>query len=138
MNKRFAIAWLVIFIAWMAGSFLVHAVLLHDDYMAAQKLFRTPEDSQRYFHFMLLAHVILAGALVWIYSRGVEATPWLAQGLRFGAAIALVSAVPMYMIYYAVQPMPGITVIKQMVFDGVLILVLGAIVAFLYRDGKKA
>jgi len=38
---------------------------------------------------MILAHVILAGAFVWIYSRGVEAKPWLAQGFRFGLAIAL-------------------------------------------------
>ena len=29
MNKKFLIAWVVLFIAWMAGDFLVHGVLLH-------------------------------------------------------------------------------------------------------------
>jgi hypothetical protein len=138
MNKRFAIAWLVLFIVWMGGSFLVHGVLLHDDYMKVQKLFRTPEESQAYFPYMILAHVLLAGALAWIYSRGVEPTPWLGQGLRFGVAVALLTVVPTYMIYYVVQPMPGMHVVKQIIFDGALILVLGAVVAFLYRDGKKA
>jgi hypothetical protein len=53
--------------------------------------------------------------------------------LRFGVAIALLAVVPMYMIYYVVQPMPGDTVIKQIVFDGILTLVLGLVVAFIYR-----
>jgi len=33
MNKKFVIAWVVIFIAWFLGSFVVHGVLLHSDYM---------------------------------------------------------------------------------------------------------
>jgi len=41
--------------------------------------------------------------------------------------------VPTYLIYYVVQPMPGMTVVKQIVFDGILMLVLGAVVAFMYR-----
>jgi hypothetical protein len=133
MNKRFFIAWLVIFVAWMAGSFVVHGVLLHDDYSKLSGLFRSEADAQRYFPLMILAHVILAGAFVWIYSRGVEAKPWLPQGIRFGVAVALLTIVPTYIIYYVVQPMPGAVVVKQIVFDGILMLILAAIVAFIYR-----
>ena len=32
MNKNFLIAWVVLFIVWFAGSYVVHGVLLHDDY----------------------------------------------------------------------------------------------------------
>ncbi len=35
------------------------------------------------FPLMILAHVILSGAFVWIYARGAEAKPWLLQGVRF-------------------------------------------------------
>jgi hypothetical protein len=133
MNKRFFIAWLVIFVAWMAGSFVVHGVLLHDDYSKLSSLFRSEADAQTYFPLMILAHVLLAGAFVWIYSRGVEARPWLPQGIRFGLAIALLTIVPTYIIYYVVQPMPGAVVVKQIVFDGILMLILAAIVAFIYR-----
>ena len=134
MNKRFFIAWIAIFIAWMAGSFVVHGVLLGADYANLKQMFRNEADSQAYFPFMLLAHVIMAGAFVWIYARGTEAKPWLAQGLRFGAAIALLAVVATYMIYYAVQPMPGALVVKQIIFDSVLMLLLGSLVAFLYRS----
>ena len=122
MNKKLIIAWIVIFVAWMCGSFVVHGVLLHDEYARLTNLFRPEADAQKYFPLLILAHVILAGALVWIYSRGVEATPWLPQGLRFGLAIALLTIVPTYIIYYVVQPMPSALVIKQIAFDGILLI----------------
>ena len=133
MNKKFLIAWVVLFIAWFIGSFVVHGVLLSADYMQLTSLFRTDADAQKYFPLMVLAHVILAGAFVWIYARGVEAKPWLAQGVRFGIAVALLTIVPSYLIYFVVQPMPASVVIKQIVFDGILLVILGIIVAWLYR-----
>jgi hypothetical protein len=133
MNKKFLIAWGVLFVAWFVGSYVVHGVLLHADYMQLSSLFRPEADAQKYFPLMILAHVILAGAFVWIYARGVEAKPWLAQGVRFGIAVALLTIVPSYLIYFVVQPMPAAAVIKQIVFDGALMVILGIIVAWLYR-----
>ena len=137
MDKKFFIAWVAIFVAWMAGSFVVHGMLLHDDYAKLSGLFRPEAEAQSYFPLMVLAHIILAGAFVWIYSRGVEATPWLPQGIRFGVAVALLTVIPTYLIYYVVQPMPGAVVAKQIVFDGILILILGAIAAFIYRPPAR-
>jgi hypothetical protein len=138
VNKRFLTAWIVVFIAWMAGSFVVHGLLLHDDYATLPNLFRTEAEAQQYFPLMLLAHVILAGAFVWIYSRGVEDAPWTGQGIRFGLAVALLTVVPTYIIYHVVQPMPGQIAVKQIVFDGLLIVALGVLVAFLYRGAQRA
>jgi hypothetical protein len=134
MNKKFIIAWIVLFVAWFLGSFVVHGVLLQPDYMQLTNLFRTEGDAQQHFPLMILAHVTLSGAFVWIYSRGAEAKPWMAQGVRFGVAIALLTTVPTYMIYYVVQPMPGSVVVKQMIFDSALMVILGLIVAWLYRN----
>ena len=138
MNRRFFIAWIVLFVAWFAGSFVVHGMLLGGDYKPLQgTLFRTEADSQQYFPWMILAHVLMSGAFVWIYSKGVEAIDWMPQGLRYGFAVAMLAIVPTYLIYYVVQPMPGDLVVKQMVFDGILMLVLGVIVAFLYRGSGR-
>jgi hypothetical protein len=138
MNKTFVIAWIVLFVLWMAGSFAVHGVLLHDDYLKVPQLFRSDADSQQYMGWMLLAHVLLAGAFAWIYARGREdGKPWLGQGLRYGVAVALLTIVPTYLIYYAVQPMPGLQVAKQIAFDGMLLLMLGAAVAFTYRNSAR-
>ena len=134
MNKKFLIAWVVVFVVWLLGSIAVHGMLLHEDYLQLPSLMRTEADAQNYFPVMILAHVLLAGAFVWIYSRGAEAKPWLAQGIRFGIAIALLAVVPTYLIYFAVQPLPGALVVKQIVFDGILVVVLGMVVAFFYKQ----
>jgi hypothetical protein len=137
MNKRFFIAWIVVFVAWMAGDFVVHGLLLSADYAKLPSMFRPEAESQPYLPWMLFAHVILAGAFAWIYACGVQAKPWLNQGLRFGLAVALLTAVPTYMIYYVVQPMPVALVIKQVVFASALLLVLGVVVAFMYRGQDR-
>lgn len=133
MNKRFFIAWIVVFAVWMLGDFVVHGLLLSADYAKLPTLFRPEAESQQYFPWMLLAHVILAGAFVWIYARGAEAKPWLSQGVRFGLATALLTAVPNYMIYYVVQPMPVALVVKQIIFASVLMVILGVVAAFMHR-----
>jgi hypothetical protein len=134
MGKRFFISWLVLFVVWMLGSFVVHGFLLGADYAGLPNLMRTQADSQKYFPLMILAHVLLAGAFAWIYARGVEAKPWLPQGVRYGVAIALLTIVPTFLIYYVGQPMPGALVAKQIVFDGILVVILGIVVAWLYRE----
>jgi hypothetical protein len=138
MNKTFFIAWIVLFVVWMAGSFVVHGVLLHEDYLKLTNLFRSEAESQAYFPWMIAAHVLLSGAFAWIYARGNEAKPWLAQGIRFGVAVALLTIVPTYLIYYVVQPMPAMLVVKQIVFDGILLVILGSVVSFMYRASAKA
>ena len=138
MNKNFLGTWVVVFILWMAGSFLVHDTLLHNDYAAISSLFRSEADAQQHFPFMILAHVLLAGAFTWIYIRGHEAKPWLAQGLRFGFAVALLTVIPTYIIYYVVQPIPGMTVVKQIIFDSIVLLILGAVAAFMNRGRLRS
>ena len=138
MDKKFFTAWLVVFITWFLGSFVVHGLLLHGDYMRLPTLFRPEAEAQKYFPLMVLAHVLMSGAFTWIYSRGAEAKPGAAQGARFGIAVALLTSVPFYMIYYVVQPMAGDTAVKQIVFDGILNVACGLVVAFMYRTRPVA
>jgi hypothetical protein len=139
MNKKFLISWVVIFIAWMAGGFVVHVLLLGADYASAMPNLMRPEaDQQAMFHWMLLARIITAGAFVWIYDRGNETKPWLQQGIRFGIAVALLAIVPVYLIYYVIQPISGMLVVKQILFDGTLMVILGVIVAFLNKPQAAA
>ena len=67
----------------------------------------------------------------------MEPRSWARQGLRFRVAIALLTVVPWYMIYYVVQPMPGVTVLKQIVFDSAVIIVVSVVTAFLYRNARS-
>ena len=134
MDKKFLISWAVVFVIWMAGSFFIHAVILQSSYATMPNLFRTAEETEAYSHWMLLAHIMMAGAFVWIYRRGREDKPWLGQGARFGAAIAVLTVIPIAMIYYVVQPLPGMHVVQTIVYETALAVVLGMAAAFLNRE----
>jgi len=130
---KFAISVVVLFIVSMALGFLVHAVLLAPEYAKLTNLFRQEADQKSFFGAMLAAHVFIAVGLTWIYTHGKEAKPWLGQGLRFGLAVAVLTVIPTYLIYLAVQPMPVDLVLKQIVFDTIAMLVLGVVVAFVNK-----
>lgn len=138
MNKKFVISWVAVFVVWMAGSFAVHGAWLSDLYGTLPNIMRTEAESQALFHLMLLAHLIMAGAFVWIYQRGAEDKPWLPQGLRFGVAIALLVPIPMFTIYYVVQQIPGALAVRQSIGDSLVVIVVALVAAFLNRDSAGA
>jgi len=138
MRKQLIVAWVAVFALWMGGSLLVHGVLLHADYANLPGLMRGEAETQAHMPLMLLAHVLLAGAFVWIYSRGVEDKPAIPQGLRFGFAVALVSNVPIYVIHYVVQPFPAALVIKQVLYGLVLMMILGVAASAMIKPPRRA
>ena len=133
MSKRALISVVVIFVLSMAFGYLVHELLLGPEYAALAGLFRPKPEQMSHFPFMLLAHVFIAVGFVWIYLKGKEDKPFLGQGIRFGIAVAVLTTIPTYLIYYAVQAMPGLLVLKQIVFDAVAVVLMGIVVAWLNR-----
>jgi hypothetical protein len=138
MPKRFALSVLVLFILTFAGGFVVHGGILGPDYalLAARGVYRTPEAARPLMAFMLLANLSLAIGFTWVYRVGRDGRHWAGQGLRFGFAIALLCAVPTYLIYYVVTPMPGEVVVKQVLWSALVDLVLGLATAFVNSDPR--
>jgi hypothetical protein len=132
MDRRFFISGFVIAIASLLLGFVVHGNLLAGDYQQLTGLFRGPEDSVKHFPFMIFAHLLIGFAFTWIYRKGLEpGKPAIGQGIRFGLAVALLSTIPTCLMYYAVQPMPGMVVGKQIVFGAIAMILLGILVALL-------
>ena len=134
MNKRFWICGIVVSIAALLLDFLIHGLLLQPDYTALVPagLFRGPEDATTYLPYLLGAHVLIGFGLTWLYRKGMErGRSVLGQGLRFGAAVAVMSTIPGYLVYYAVQPLPATLVHKQMIFSTIAMLLLGLVLAWL-------
>lgn len=138
MDKRFWVCGILVSIAAMLLDFLVHAVLLQGDYNALPAgMMRTLEDQAHYLPYMLAAHLLIGFGLTWLYRKGVDhGKTALGQGLRFGAAVAALSTIPGYLVYYAVQPLPATLVIKQVIFGTVAMLLLGLLLAWL-NPGRK-
>ena len=130
---RFVISIVVLFVVSMLLGFAIHPILLGADYASLPGLMRDPVDAQQHFGYMIAAHVLIAIGFTWIYVRGKENKPWLGQGIRYGLAIAVVSTMPMYLIYHAVSPFPLDLVVKQIVYDTAGVVAMGMVVAAINR-----
>ena len=139
MGGRFWISGVVMSVLFLMSGFVVHGVLLHNDYAQLPNLLRPEAEAQGYFMWMLLADVLMGFGFTWIFLKGREAgKPAVGQGLRFGIAIAVLMTIPMYLIYYAVQPWPGAVVVKQIIYDVISVLVMGVVVALINQGPKSA
>jgi hypothetical protein len=130
---KFWISAIVMFVMALALSFFVHSVLLYDDYMRMQSWMRPQAQVQSLIPYMVVAQAIFGIAFAWVYVQGRQNRPWLAQGLRYGLAMAALTVIPTYLIYHVVTPVPLGVAIKQIVFDTVRVLLMGIVVAWINR-----
>ncbi len=132
MGKKCIISAIVMFVMAWALGFVVHEILLHADYAVTQGM-RPPAETQSLVAYIILAHAFFGIAFVWIYVQGKEDKPWLAQGVRFGIAVACLTVVPTYLIYHAVTPVPLALALKQIGFDSVRVVLMGVVLAWINR-----
>jgi len=132
MGKKCIISAVVMFLMAWALSFVVHNILLGADYMTTAGM-RPPADTHTLIPFIVLAHALFGIAMAWIYFQGKEDKPWLMQGVRFGIAVTLLTVIPMYLIYYVVTPIVFAVVIKQIIFDGIRVVLMGVVLAWINR-----
>lgn len=134
MDKKFWISGIVAAVLFYGLGFVVHGVLLHDDYAMLPNLFRPKDEAMRHMVFMILANLIMGFSFAWIYRQGVAiGASWVQQGIRYGIAVSLLTAVSWYLIYYAVQPMPGMVVVKQIIFESIAIVIIAIVVALINK-----
>ena len=132
MGRKCIISAVVMFVMSWALSFLVHGVLLGGDYAVTPGM-RPPAEAQQIIYWLILAQAIFGAAFAWVYFQGKEDKPWLAQGLRFGIAIACLTVIPTYLIYHVVTPVTLVVAIKQIVLDTVRLLLMGVVLAWINR-----
>jgi hypothetical protein len=140
MTGRFWISVAAMFVLTFALSWAVHGGLLHNDYMAivGSGAMRRPEDTHSLMYWMFFAHAVFAFGFTWVYLQGIADKPWLAQGIRYGIAVACLAIIPTYLIYHVVTPVPLLVALKQVVFDTCRLIVMGIVLAWLNRGAAHA
>lgn len=121
------------FVVQLGGLFVIHSVVLKQDYLKTADIWRSYEAQTARMWAMLLAVLIYVVGAVLIYARGVEAKPWIGQGIRFGILMALVSVVYGSLSGWVIMPIPHMLAVKWMVYEGLLSVVFGLVVAAVYQ-----
>jgi hypothetical protein len=136
--KKTAIAVVAGYVLQMGGSYLLHSVILMNSYMVTSDLWRTEEAMGHRMWEMLVAQFIFVLGAVLIYQRGVERKSPVAQGIRFGILLAMVSVVPASLIEYVTTPMPHRLAFHWIIGEGIQCVLLGLLTAFICQPKDSA
>jgi hypothetical protein len=133
--KKLAIATIAAYVVLMATNYLIHSIWLMPDYEAIASSHRTVEGIMHRFWAMALGQFFFAAMFSYIYTRGRENKPWLEQGIRYGIVMTFMTVVPYSLSEYVVYVVNYMLVIKWMVAGGIQLIILGLIVAAIFKDG---
>jgi archaellum biogenesis protein FlaJ (TadC family) len=126
------------FVVQLGGLFLIHSILLKQDYINTASLWRTQEAQKARIWAVLLAILIYVVGAVLIYIRGVESKPWIGQGIRFGILLALVVVVYGSLSGWVILSVPHMLVVKWIVCESILSVVFGLVVAAICQPKPAA
>ena len=138
-SKRMVLAVALVFVTLVVAGFLIHVVWLGSTYQAMRDAgfsFRTPDALQHRLWLIWLSDIFYAILFVWVYVRGREHTPWLGQGFRYGVLMTLFTIVPSALNDYVTYNLPHMLVVKWMAAGGVVLVILGLLVAAICQNQK--
>jgi hypothetical protein len=137
MKKTF-LAIVAGFVLISAGRFLLHNVLLAQQYARSSDVWRLPAEFMHRVWILYVANFLFVSAAALIYARGVESKPWLGQGIRFGVLLALATVVPNSLIQYAVYPIPHELALHWIIGEAALAVLLGIVLAAICQPVKAS
>jgi len=136
--KKLVTAIVATFIVLMATNYLVHSVWLMPDYDAIPLSHRNPWSMRHRFWLLVLGQVSFSAMFAYIYTRGRENKPWMAQGIRYGILVTLLTVIPTSLTEYTVYIIPHELAIKWMVAGSIQMILAGLVVGTIFKDGATS
>lgn len=133
--KRRVYASVAVFLIVLVLETVINGVLLDDLYNQTASAWRTQAEIESKMWLFWIGYAILAPVFVTIYLKGREpGKPGWAQGLRFGAYIGVLLAVPTNLTLYAVLPIPFVLAAYWTVAGLTEMIVSGLAVGLICRE----
>jgi hypothetical protein len=131
--KRLAATTAAAFVVSQILAAAVHGFMLASDYAPYYgSLLRSVDAGPSWqMLFLPVAHLSFISALVWVYPRLQLAGSPAVQGLKLGVVAWMMGQAPLWLIWYAEQPWPGVLVAKQLGLELVSSLIVGLTIALL-------
>jgi hypothetical protein len=133
---RAAMAAIAAFFVSEILTIAIHGFILAGDYAPFYgTLLRPMENGSSWqFVFLPIAHLSFVSAMVWIYGRlHLDGGPVL-RGLKLGVVAWIVGQIPLWLVWYAEQPWPGLLVIKRLGWEFLSSLIVGLTIAVVARQ----
>lgn len=101
--KRFTISVLVMFVFIFITDFLIHGLILKNEYAATAAIWRTEAEMQGHMIYMLIGQLLIAKYFTFLFVKGYQGTGPM-EGVRFGILISFLF-IGTYFVQYAVSPL---------------------------------
>jgi len=133
--KRFVAASLAVFVVSQILEFLVHGVILKATYESLKHLWRPDMESKMWI--MYLVGFITSFLFTYIFVKGYEGKGIL-EGVRFGVIIGLFTSIPMAYGTYVMIAIPYSLALQWFIYGMVETIVMGIVVALVYKPAASA
>jgi len=136
---RIALAGIAVFVASVAVSYVINDIWLMRLYHANAWAYRRAGDVRRIVPIGVAAQFLGSLALAWVYAKGYEPNreaSGIAQGVRFGLAVALLIVGFATVWNYVTQPIAARLGALQMLSIVAEFGILGAIVGVVYHPSR--
>ncbi|PYR72635.1 MAG: hypothetical protein DMF87_27595 [Acidobacteria bacterium] len=136
---RIALAGIAVFVASVAVSYVINDIWLMRLYHANAWAYRRAGDVRRIVPIGVAAQFLGSLALAWVYAKGYEPNreaSGIAQGVRFGLAVALLIVGFATVWNYVTQPIAARLGVLQMFSIVAEFGILGAIVGLVYHPSR--
>jgi hypothetical protein len=134
---RMLIAFVVVYIALILTNYLIHDVLLMGLYSQPEVMKIWRPDMMSKMWIMYLVDVFIAFFFAVIFTKGYEGRGWM-EGVRYGFYIGCITALPAAYAQYASYPFPYSLALQWFIYGMIQYIVLGIVVALIYRPKAKA
>jgi hypothetical protein len=137
---RVALAGLVVFVLANVGAVIVHGFVLAADYEPYEgTLLRRGTEPAWQFIFLPVVHLSFTIGLIWLFRIAREDDDrWTARALTLGVIAWLIGPAPMFLLWYAEQPWPGMLVAKQLPYEFVMAMVLALSAGAMLRPRERS
>ena len=131
--KKFFITFIILYVAGGILGYLVHEVLLGATYESLSDIWRP--DMERLWWIQMVTALFLTFFFIYVFAKGYE-DKGIMEGVRYGLVIWGFFAIPSIYNQFMIYPIPYSLVWKWLAADLFMFVVLGAIMAAVYKPGE--
>ena len=132
--KSFSICFIVIYILGGILNYIVHGVMLMGTYESLAGIWRA--DMDRLMWVQWVTPIFYTFFFIYIFAKGREGKGVL-EGLRYGLIIWAFMSIPSIYGQYMVYPLPYSLILQWVLYDLIILVILGITVSLLYKPVEK-
>lgn len=134
-NKRFFLAWIVVFAFIFLFEFAFHGTIMKAMYEQTAGLWRNEANMRHLFPWAVMGQFLMAGIFCYIFTKGYEGKGTI-EGLRYGLLIGILFA-PENLILHTVAPYPPLMIVRWIGGGLVEAILAGVLVGIIYRPNTS-